>query len=95
MNVYYIQKIMGGGEGRASKEKYFTPISNLQVQSPFFVYRLAQKSVNWLVKCTLEYVRNFYYLLILQKCLEIRYSTFNAQLITLIQFYKFKSEHLH
>jgi hypothetical protein len=25
-----------------------------------FIYRLAQKSISWLVKCTLKYVRNYF-----------------------------------
>jgi hypothetical protein len=40
------------------------------------------KSFNWLVQCTLEYVRNFVTFLSLQKLFDLRSSVFSAQVTT-------------
>jgi hypothetical protein len=46
-------------------------------------YRMPQKSVNWLVKCTLKYVINSLLLTEFTNFFEMRSSMFNAQFTTL------------
>jgi hypothetical protein len=45
------------------------------------IYRPAQKSVNWLVNSTLNRIKVLYYIMNLQKFLEMRFSMFSAELI--------------
>jgi hypothetical protein len=59
-------------------------------------YKVAQKSVNWLVRCTTKYVRNFFIKcteIVRNEILRVEYALYKA----VIQFWKltgrFKSEH--